>query len=675
MSLPERSWLEHLPLPAVIIRAQRFVYANRAFLELLQLTTEEAVGMRFDERVAREDLQRVRERHAERLTGGSPPDAYELEVVRTDGTRLHVEIFVSQLGEETLFQLRDITDRQRRLEHLAALGRLGTSIQGQLDEAQVFFALQEGVEPIGATAIRLRLEGDRVIAHSAQGERLFETRRGESPNLTRAWEHGFAFIDDLKAAAVQWPDAEIRERVQRYLEANPRMSAALVRLEAPMQPRELLMLMAPWLRPVDEVTLRLFGSQVAAAINASRVVSDLAQRNAQLDALQRVAAAAGGAGSLPELFERAGREAAQVLRCSHVAIYLLEREGTEAVLVYSYGGSDEANRLYTRVPMAGTRLQKVVDAAAPRRWTTADYPAPLREVLERMGQRAIASVPMLSRSRSLGIINVAWREERATTDDELSMMMGLGVHLASAVESNRLIDDLRRSYEELSHAQDQLIRRERLAALGEMAAAVAHEVRNPLAVVFNALSTLRKEAPHAPLLDIISEESERIDHLVGDLLDFARPMTPVLTSEVSLATLVDDAVRSVLGTTDGRVGFALLDEGAPDPVAMDTRPMRQVFINLTTNAVQAMPEGGRLTVTLGSAPGNPRRARVRFHDTGRGIAGEVLPRIFEPFFTTRARGTGLGLALVKRIIESHRGTVTAESRPGSTTLELEWPAS
>ncbi len=680
MDLPvsslERHWLDALPLPAVIIRQQRFVYANRAFLELLQLTESQALGMRFDERVAPEDLQRVRARHALRTRGERVPDAYEFNVLRTDGVRLRVEIFVTQLDDATVFQLHDVTDRVRRHEHLGALARLGASVQGQLDEHEIFRALDAGLSALGAGLVRMRPEGDHIRVVSAVGEVGVMQPLGAggwTPNLQRAWESGYAFIDDLRGAAVQYATQEMADQAARFLSEHPWVGGAVLRLETPGRPRELLMLMASWIRPEDEATLRLFGAQVSAALNASRVVADLGRRNAELAALDRVATAAGSAAPLGELFRRACAEATQVLGCGHLAIYLLDREKPEATLAYTQGASEEAERGYAKVSLAGTRLNDVVMARAPRVWKPSDYDPKTQAVLERMGERSIASVPMMARSRVIGVINVAWLEERSIGETEIAVISGLGVHLASAVETTRLVDDLRRSYEDLSRTQDQLVQRERLAALGEMAAAVAHEVRNPLAVIFNSVGSLRRHPSDLDLLAIVQEEAERIDHLVGDLLEFARPLTPMLSAEVPLEALLKEALAAVLPTAAPQVRLQL-EVPAVGPVPLDPRLMRQVFVNLATNAVQAMPSGGTLKVSLARLEGERPSVRVAFEDTGHGIPADVLPRIFEPFFTTRARGTGLGLALVKRIVEGHRGTVSAESRPGSTVLEVEWPA-
>ena len=675
-SSPDHLWLDHLPLPAVIIRQRSFVYANRAFLELMQLSAEQVMGMPFDERVAPEDLMRVRERHARRMRGERVPDSYELTVIRSDGVKLRVEIFVTQLPDSTVFQLHDVTARVQRLEQLGVLGRLGASVQGKLDEPAIFAALDEGLVPLEGVAVRLRPEADGV--RLIDGERELTMKPGSSggwsPALMRAWETGFAFVDDLRVSSTELSGADLGPKVTAYLLRHPMAGAGLMRLDTPDRPKEVLLLIAPWLRPEDEVTLRLFGAEVSAALGASKVVADLARRNRELAALNRVATAAGGAGSLKELFARAAFETAEVLGCSAVAIYLLERDGTEAVLVHVLGGSEEAATTYARLPLKGSRLEDVVVAKAPRLWKPSDYEPERAAMIQRMKQTAVASVPMLSRSRVIGVVNAAWTTARRIDEDELGLLMGLGVHLAAAVESGRLIDDLRRSYEDLSRTQDQLVQRERLAALGEMAAAVAHEVRNPLAVVFNSVGALRRHPSDLELLGIIQEEAERIDHLVGDLLEFARPMTPQLSGEVPLRALLEDAVNAVLSTSGRPVKLELVDEPSLGTVLFDARLMRQVFVNLATNALQALPAtGGRLKVTLSKVEGTPARARVAFEDSGHGIPPDVLPRIFEPFFTTRARGTGLGLALVKRIIEGHRGTVNATSNPGASVLLVEWP--
>ncbi len=487
-------WLDHLPLPAVIIRQSRFAYVNDAFLELMMLTRERAVGMRFDERVAPEDSERIAERHRARLAGEAVPSSYQLNIVRMDGARRAVEIFISQSGADTLFQLYDVTGRATHQENLSALARLGAAVQREHSEEAVFAAVAAGLHAMGAAMIRLRPDGDGLRAITGASQTASEPW---GPGLRRAWVEGYAFLDDLKLST--------------FPEQRAWVQGAVVRLDVGGVGRELLVMGALWLRPEDQPTIALFGAQISAAL-----------------------------------------------------------------------------------------------------------------------------------------------------------------------EANRLIQDLRRSYDELSRAQAQLVQRERLAALGEMAAALAHEVRNPLGVIFNSLASLPREISSGrdtgQLLGILKEEAHRINHLVGDLLDFARPALPLL-ADAPLQSLVVEAVGAVLSTSPVKILFEVSNASGIDGVTMDSRLMRQVFLNLANNAVQAMPHGGTLRVRLSLDETGPERmVQVAFNDSGDGIAAEVLPRIFEPFFTTRARGTGLGLALVRRIVEGHRGRVDVTSEEGlGTRAVVAWP--
>jgi signal transduction histidine kinase len=262
-----------------------------------------------------------------------------------------------------------------------------------------------------------------------------------------------------------------------------------------------------------------------------------------------------------------------------------------------------------------------------------------------------------------------------------------GLLLAAAVAERRrtreaivtLNGELRESLETLARAQAQLVRRERLAALGELAATVAHEVRNPLGAITNSLAALRRQArPEADgaegrlLLGIIDEEVQRLDALVRGLLDFTRPVEPRRTPQ-ALDVLVEGALVSALRATPSASVTVVRDyaPGLP-PVAVDGQQLHVALSNLLTNALQAMPGGGTLTVRLHHAPGPGAgcRAGLSISDTGRGIAPELCARIFEPFFTTRASGTGLGLAIVRRIVDAHQGEVEVRSAVGEGTTFL-----
>lgn len=219
----------------------------------------------------------------------------------------------------------------------------------------------------------------------------------------------------------------------------------------------------------------------------------------------------------------------------------------------------------------------------------------------------------------------------------------------------------------LAEAQAELVQRERLAALGELSAVIAHEVRNPLGVIFNAVGALKRARVRSEdaeqLVGILDEEATRLKHLVDDLIAFARPETLRLEPN-DLAALVRGSVEVARAAAEKTHVSVVIDvpAGLP-PVRCDARLVRQAIGSLLTNAIQA----ARDTVGVRASIDAHDRVCIVVEDDGEGIAPEVRSRIFTPFFTTRAVGTGLGLVLVRRVAEAHHGDVEIESRsaPGA----------
>jgi two-component system sensor histidine kinase PilS (NtrC family) len=250
---------------------------------------------------------------------------------------------------------------------------------------------------------------------------------------------------------------------------------------------------------------------------------------------------------------------------------------------------------------------------------------------------------------------------------------------------------------EVKAAEERALINERLAAVGRLSAGIAHEIRNPLASIRGSIEVLGHElaleGDQGRLMHIVLRETDRLNHLITDFLQFARPAEvkrqPVPIAELLLDTAEAFAIRA---EKTPRVDLAVV--AAPGLVAEgDPARIRQVIWNLLLNARDAMPEGGRLRVSARAAegqgegrpegpdtgkaqgPDDPGRKaeesagarawiEIRFEDSGVGIPHDVLPRIFEPFFTTKERGTGLGLATVHRIVETHGGSIQVTSEPG-----------
>ncbi len=225
-------------------------------------------------------------------------------------------------------------------------------------------------------------------------------------------------------------------------------------------------------------------------------------------------------------------------------------------------------------------------------------------------------------------------------------------------------------YEQLAATEEQLVQKEQLAVVGELAAVIAHEVRNPLAIITNAVAGLRKQVisreDRETLLSILDEEANRLNRLVTDLLRYARPVN-VQKTHFSLSDLLDRALGHVKASDKG-IAATLNSECQDERLWGDANLLRQVFDNLVDNAVQAMVPGGTLTIRVHtSTEDGVDGLAVDIIDTGEGMDTHVRSRARDPFFTTRPSGTGLGLAIVDRIVEAHAGHFSIDSHAGEGT--------
>ena len=251
------------------------------------------------------------------------------------------------------------------------------------------------------------------------------------------------------------------------------------------------------------------------------------------------------------------------------------------------------------------------------------------------------------------------------------------------VELQKTAKGLKESYQKLQHQSEQIIlieeqlrRAEKLSTLGEMAAVLAHEIRNPLGSIRGTAEILKDDYrpgdPKHEFIEIQIKETERLNRVVEDFLHMARPQQgdmqpgPVQKELETIVTLVSHEAK------DRQVNLVLLPQPLPVIINADGEKLRQAFLNIVINALQASPKGGR--VTISTTVSENGFCNISFNDTGSGIEADKLEKIFDPFFTTKPEGTGLGLAISKKIIESHNGKLLIESKPRQgTTVTVRLP--
>jgi signal transduction histidine kinase len=357
----------------------------------------------------------------------------------------------------------------------------------------------------------------------------------------------------------------------------------------------------------------------------------------------------------------------QVMRAERGFLLLVDDETGEPVprVVRQQTAEDEGPIQISRHIVDRALEQRVAiqtsDAMHDQRFQDVDSVVGLRI-------RSAVCVPIFRGERALGALYLDTTSVTTVfAKSDLEMLSSLAHQAAIAIENARLYTDLRRAYDDLRAAQEQVVRTEKLSTIGALSASIAHDMGNvvtPLLPLVRLL--LRTCDPNDELAETTERQMHRLAAMVARLRSFSRPSS-IERGPVDIHEVLDETIR-LLQTEANHRGVELTREYAAElpPALGDAQELHRVFLNLALNAIQAVPEGRGAVVLRTEA--DDGEVAVSIIDNGPGIPEEVLPHLFEPLFTTKEGGTGLGLFSCKRIVEDeHGGTIEVDTHPDSGT--------
>jgi PAS domain S-box-containing protein len=290
--------------------------------------------------------------------------------------------------------------------------------------------------------------------------------------------------------------------------------------------------------------------------------------------------------------------------------------------------------------------------------------------------KSYMGIPLKYGEKTIGLININSVKPDSFSGGMIHILKSLAAYATIAVQNARLVRDLQESLEQEKQMREQLIQSDRLAAMGRMAASIAHEINNPLQGILGCLElahvSMGDPDRQKKYLDLASSALESLNEIVERILSFQRPLQGTMEH-----TDARNLIEEVLALSNKKIEqenitiVLKLDRKMPKVYGIPGQ-LKQVFLNLTLNAVEAMDPGGVLTISSKKVVMEEPWLQISFSDTGKGISEEELQRLFEPFYSTKTNGTGLGLWVSQNIIDSHRGRITSESKLDEGTTFTVW---
>ena len=426
----------------------------------------------------------------------------------------------------------------------------------------------------------------------------------------------------------------------------------------------------------DEQLLRDLAIQASNVIRNTWLYEQIRIKARWFEALFQVGQTIASTLNLDDALKVITQQACELMSAKMCSLLMLDETREWLDLRASHG----AGRAYIKKPrlsVAESALGAVVRRKKPLQIDNVQISSRYQniEVARKEELVSLLSVPLLFQCESIGALSVYTAEQHSFSNEEVRVLAALAQLSGIAIEKARL-------YERIVDIEEQLRNNEKLSALGLLAAEVAHEIRNPLTVIkmlFHSLDLrFDDKDPKSRDVEVMGEKMNHLNKIVEQILDFARSADPTFAA-VSVNAVVEDlALLTRHKLTNQNIEFIRkLDPGLPKVMA-DVTQLEQVFLNLTLNAVEAMPEGGKLTISTyhENDEKNDPCVVVEFRDNGHGMTQAQCDKVFKSLLTTtKKRGTGLGLAIVARIIESHHGSIQVRSKPKKgATFTIRLPA-
>lgn len=591
---------------------------------------------------------------------------------------------------------RDISERrqaevqiERNVRQLAALEHMGQTVVASLDLAVV---LERVIEEISSL---LGAEGVSVLLIENRDELVFAATNASSAALAgqrMPASAGVAGEVIRTGQSVQVHDSAGQTRIYRDIDQTIGFrTESLLAVPLNLHGEVIGVMEAVHTRPGifsrdDLHLLEAAASWATVAITNARLFEAERRRVQEQAALLEITQMALSSFEFSvQVLKHIAQRVAQACHAVQSMLCLLEDQASTVrpVMMQYADGHDDPATSHILASLGVERLEvlpalyTIVQERRPDLFEDAGQAGLLPEEWQRLfGFKRVLAVPLLSQGKAIGLMVLGYEIDQVVDDSYFNLALTLGAQIAIAFVNARLYADLQQSLQHERTARAQVVQVEKLAAIGRLAASVAHELNNPLQAIQNSLYLVRHETmlnqQAQADLDVALTESRRMADLIERMRETYRPAVAAEFRPESLNTLIAEVEKLI--STHLRHNAVVL-EFKPDPqlplVPCQRDQLKQVILNVSLNAVDAMPNGGQLTISTAASP-RADGVLMTFADTGQGIAPQDLPNIFDPFFTRKAGGTGLGLAISYDIVQHHHGRLEVDSQLDHGTTFRIW---